>query len=182
MATLSLDNLRSEVSVIDTTQLDGDFFGLTYLQFTGAASGQWAKDKLLPKSMYALWSQASEANLKAMGLEKIKIVGAPTVFLRGFSDTDSRSYEECNFSLTMKQLPLTEGQEVPQQLHKLGRFQFVNDDRAIWRGIGQGPLSQYVQLEIRLIELEEREEDGTVITDDKGNPVMETWCVLGYIG
>ena len=172
MTTQTLDNLRSQVTSIDTTPMEGDFKPLAYLQFTGAAASQWAKDKMLPKSMYCMWAETSAQNLKAMGLN-LQPVGAPTLFLRGFSDTESRDYSECNFSLTLKELPTETVPEPPQTLHKLGRFAFTADERAVFRGIGQGSLAQYLQLEIRMT---------TVVTkDDNNEEFEETWALLGYI-
>lgn len=172
MTTQTLDNLRSQVSAIDTTPIEGTFKPLAYLQFTGAAASQWAKDKMLPRSMYCMWSEASEANLKAMGI-KLTPKGSPTLFLRGFSDTESRDYTECNFSLTLKELPTDTVPEPPETLFKLGRFAFVSDERAVFRGIGQGSLAAYAQLEIRMTQVTTK--------DDNGEEFEETWALLGYI-
>ena len=193
MANQTLTGVRVSSRGIDVTPITGEETILSYIQLTPKGQDAY-KDNTVDETPGAhAWGAINPKALALMGIVPAE-TGVPQMLMKAFADRGD-SFKQANFSLTMAIRPHDEQdpeglvvQADPKEaelqrkagtlgkLKNLGRLALVQEERAVFRGVPQGTMSNlYSQLELRRYEATLKDEDGKDLLDEKGNPIPDIW-------
>jgi hypothetical protein len=153
-------------ATIPTDQLTGTERVIAYLQMTYHGEKEMAANAISTAEGAHCHGAVDQANLTSLGI-KPEESGVAKVLIKAFPGNSGNTPDEANYSMTLRVMDVSEGYEGPtvtkdpstpaeaKNSVKLGRLAYVSDDRALLRGVAQGPLyALFDQIEVRCVTME----------------------------
>jgi hypothetical protein len=151
---------------VPTEPITGTERVITYLQMTYHGEKEMAANVITNAEGAHCHGAMDGPNLASLGI-KPEADGVAKCLIKAFSGNSGNTPAEANYSMTLRVMDASEGYEGPtvtkdpstpadaKNSVKLGRLAYVADDRALLRGVPQGPLyAQFDQIEVRAITMD----------------------------